>query len=80
MESIQKIAEKFIQEILEVNVLKGLTQSLEKMGKLTDSFVCRATYQKLQAGLAHKINGCKTEQSRDLHVAAGLSSSRRPCR
>lgn len=48
MESIQQIAEKFIQEILEVDILEGLTPSLEKMDELANAFICRATEHKLQ--------------------------------
>jgi hypothetical protein len=49
MESIQQIAEKFIQEILDVDILEGLTPSLQVMGELSQAFICRATEHKLQA-------------------------------
>lgn len=48
MESIQQIADKFIREVLEVDILEGLTPSLEAMNELSKAFICRATEHKLQ--------------------------------
>ena len=47
MESIQQIAEKFIREIMSVNICDGLTESLEAMGRLANETICRVTEHKL---------------------------------
>ncbi len=49
MESIQQIAEKFIQEIIELDVTEGLTRALMQAGQITNGFICRVIEYKLQA-------------------------------
>lgn len=47
MESIQQIAEKFIQGIMSVNICEGITNGLAAMGRLADEAICRMAEQKL---------------------------------
>jgi len=48
MESIQQIAEKFIQGIAAIDICEGLTEGLEKMGQLADEAICRMAEHKLE--------------------------------
>ncbi len=48
MESIQQIAEKFINAIVAIDVCEGLTEGLEKMGQIADEAICRMAEHKLE--------------------------------
>ena len=47
MESIQQIAEKFINKIIETDICDGLTQGLETMKNSVDELICRIMEHKL---------------------------------
>lgn len=47
MESIQQIAEKFIQDVLSVDLCEGLTGGLEKIKEASSQFICQIVEQKL---------------------------------
>ena len=48
MESIQQIAENFINKMIEVDMCEGVSGSLEKMKDIADEAICRISEQKLQ--------------------------------
>lgn len=48
MESIQQIAEKFIREIMGIDICQGLTPSLEEVKQRTDTFLCRFLEHRLE--------------------------------
>ncbi|MEA4890866.1 MAG: hypothetical protein VB070_15525 [Clostridiaceae bacterium] len=47
MESIQQIAEKFIKDVLSVDLCEGLTGGLEKPKEVSNQFICQVAEQKL---------------------------------
>lgn len=47
MESIHQIAEKFIKDILSVDLCEGLTGGLEKLKEASSQFICQVVEQKL---------------------------------
>ena len=47
MESIQKIVENFIKEIVAVDITEGLTDALSKANQLSGEFICRVMEHKL---------------------------------
>lgn len=47
MESIQQIAEQFINEIVAIDITEGLTDAMSKAGELAGAFVCRVMEHKL---------------------------------
>lgn len=50
MESIQQIIEQFIKEASTIDITEGLTTTLEKTKRLTDTFICRLLEEKLMEG------------------------------
>ena len=47
MESIQQIAEKFIRNVVGVDLCEGLTEGLEKLKEASSQFICQVVEQKL---------------------------------
>ena len=86
MESIQQIAEKFINKIMEVDICEGMSKSLEKMKEIADEAICRIIEQKVEemdqaifehANLRKNFVAERKEVPREVLTAHGMVRFRR---